>query len=115
MSIKQENTRLEGSGVHRLIQLIQRHGHNVDVKFHTATVTSLDPFHIRLVGDNFDIEEDSLIVAQNLLAHERQATINGGDPVTLSFTEALVAAGDEVLVVEIQDGQSYIVLDKVGA
>jgi hypothetical protein len=115
MSIKQENTRLEGGGAHRLIQLFQRHGHNTDVKFHVATVISVDPFHIRLVGDNFDIEEDSLTVAQNLLAHERQVSIDGGAAVTMSFTEALVEINDEVLVVEVQDGQSYIVLDKVGA
>lgn len=111
--INQENTRLEGSGAHRLIQLIKKHGFNQDMKVHIASVVSVEPFAIRLVGDVFDIESDSLIVAQNLLSHERKISIDGGQISTMKV-EALVTAGNEVIVLEIQDGQTYVVLDKVG-
>lgn len=107
--------RLEGNGASRMVQLIRQHGHNVDVRFHVATVKSVSPFAIRLPGDNFDITDDLLIVSQALLPHERPATIDGGATVTIAFQDGYINVNDEVIVAETNDGQRYIVLEKVGA
>lgn len=107
--------RLEGSGASRMVQLIRQHGHNVDVKFHVATVKSVSPFAIRLSGDNFDITDDLLIINQALLPHNRLAKIDGGTTVTIAYQDGYINVNDEVIVVETNDGQRYIVLEKVGA
>lgn len=121
-----KTNRLEGNGASRMVQMMKRFGHNEDVKFHVALVKSVSPFAIRLQGDNFDITDDLLIVSQAVLPHERQVKITGqatlgnesgaftGDTLTLTYNEGYINVNDEVIVVETNDGQRYIVLEKVG-
>lgn len=106
--------RLEGNGASRMVNLMRQFGYNEDAKFHVATVKSVSPFAIRLPGDNFDITDDLLIVSQSLLPHERSAKIDGGATVTIAFQDGYVNVNDSVIVVETNEGQRYIVLEKVG-
>ena len=83
------------------------------MRTHIAKVTSVSPFAIRIEGDADDIEMDSLNVMQSILPHERQAVINGGTAVTIAFQDGYVSVGDDVFVLETNDGQLYHVIDKV--
>ena len=117
--------RQEGSGAARLITMMQEFGHNVDMRTHIAKVTSIDPFAILIEGDNDDIEGDSLTVMQSILPHERNLDINGtvtfngvtdsitGTNVNINFNEGYINIGDNVWVLETNDGQKYHVIDKV--
>lgn len=103
--------RLEGNGAARCIKLMKKHGYNEEVKFHIATVSSVSPFSIRIPGDSDDIEEDSLIVMQSILEHDRTIVIDGTEKIITM--KSLVNQGDEVFVLETNDGQLYHVIDKV--
>ncbi|MEK3995455.1 DUF2577 family protein [Psychrobacillus sp. FSL K6-2365] len=117
--------RQEGSGGARLIKMMEQFGHNTDMRTHIAKVTSIDPFAIRIEGDNDDIEGDSLSVMQSILPHERKIDINGtvtfngvtdsmvGTDVKITFKEGYIKIGDEVWVLETNDEQKYHVIDKV--
>lgn len=130
--------RQEGSGGARLINAMKKHGHNVDIRTHIAKVTSINPFAIRIEGDNDDIEGDSLFVMQSILPHKRKIDVIGnaslkgaatfnGDPgivdivdgafkgleMEVTFKEGYIKIGDEVWVLETNDGQKYHVIDKV--
>lgn len=96
----------------KIIRLMQNFGGLGEVKFHIAEVTSVDPFAIRITGDPFDIDMDSLVLSQHLLPHEQLVSVNGGPPQIHSFQEGYIKTGDDVIVVEHRDGQQYIVLDK---
>jgi len=93
--------------------MMRKYGHNVEMRTHIAKVTSIDPFAIRIDGDADDIEMDSLTVMQSILPHERSVIINGGAAVTLAFQDGYIAVGDEVFILETNDGQLYHVIDKV--
>lgn len=80
---------------------------------HIAKVMSISPFAIRIDGDEDDIEMDSLNVMQSILPHERKAKIDGGTSVTIAFQDGYLSLGDEVFVLETNDGQLYHVIDKV--
>lgn len=103
---------LEGNGKDRLIELMRRYGHNQDVNFLTAKVSSTTPFAINLPDDPFDITEDLLIISQSILPHERKVSIDGGTEVTMIFNEGYIQPGDDVIVVEANEGQLFYVLDK---
>lgn len=117
--------RKEGNAGSRLVKLMQEFGHNVDMRTHIAKVTSINPFAIRIEGDSDDIEMDSLFVMQSILPHERKLDINGtvtfngvtdsivGTDVTMTFKEGYLQPGDNVWVLETNDGQKYHVIDKV--
>lgn len=107
-------SRLEGNGASRMVQLMRAIGYNEDVKFHVATVKSVAPFAIRLPGDNFDITDDLLTISQSILPHSRTAIINGGESVTVAYQDGYIKVGDEVIAVETNKGQRYLVLEKVG-
>lgn len=64
MSVKDE--RNEGSGATKLLQSIRKAGYNKDVTFALATVKAVEPLVIRLAGENFDLDEDDIIVARSL-------------------------------------------------
>ncbi|RSL28987.1 DUF2577 domain-containing protein [Salibacterium salarium] len=64
MSVKTQRT--EGSGTSQLLQTIRSAGYNKDVTIALATVKGVEPLVIRLAGENFDLEEDDIIVARSL-------------------------------------------------
>lgn len=117
--------RQEGNGAARLIKTMEKFGHNVDMITHIAKVTSINPFAIRIDGDNDDIEGDSLFVMQSILPHDRKIDINGtvtfngitdmmvGTDVNITFKEGYINIDDQVWVLETNDGQKYHVIDKV--
>lgn len=126
--------RIEGQGGSKLIQLIKQFGYNQDVNIELATVTSSAP-NLKIKVDNMDVEleKDDLIVAEYLTAHSRTVKLTSSsvsDSMTsagyeshthnitsltiegkLDFNDVL-KTGDRVIVAEINDGQSFIVLDR---
>lgn len=103
---------LEGSGISKLRQMIQKHGHNDFDRFELATVTSPPPsLRFRVDSMTMDLEADDVIVAQHLTAHDRTISLNGGADSTLSYKDELVA-GDRVIVVSMSGGQTYVILDR---
>lgn len=123
------NGRLEGNGAARLVQLMQKHGHNADVNVELATVLAPPPaLKIRFNSDNLTLDADALIVAEHLTEHTRTVSISGGvvsgdvspSGTLTSFTlsdafmtvKTPLKAGDQVSVLSANDGQLYYVLDK---
>ncbi|WNF07484.1 DUF2577 domain-containing protein [Brevibacillus borstelensis] len=132
--------RLEGSGFSQLRQVIAQVGRNDYDKLELATVTSPPPA-LRIKIDNMpiELEADDLVVAEHLTRHTRIVTIRHeqdkerdvGDTVpfprdndstgslawTYSYVEMqfedVLKAGDRVLVSSMNDGQSYVILDRV--
>ncbi|EMT54707.1 hypothetical protein I532_03845 [Brevibacillus borstelensis AK1] len=134
-------TRLEGSGASQLAQLIQKIGYNDFDRFELATIVSPPPA-IRIKIDNVDgitFEADDLVVAEHLTRHKRIVTIKHvqdterdvGDTIpfprdndstgslawTYSYVEMtfedVLKSGDRVLVASMNDGQAYVILDRV--
>ncbi|MEW9697938.1 DUF2577 family protein [Paenibacillus sp. SI8] len=103
---------MEGSGIGQLAQVIKRLGYNDFDRFEFATVTSPPPA-IRIKIDNMKIELDAsdVVMAECLTAHNRTVSINGASDVTLAFKDEL-KTGDRVIVVSVNDGQSYAILDR---
>jgi Protein of unknown function (DUF2577) len=129
MSIKTQQP--EGNGASQLVQLMKIHGHNKDVDIELATVTAAPPA-LRIKIDNMpiELEADDLIVAERLTTRKEKITITaptvtatavggGNIPVQLlTLTEAEIEYGDElsigdrVIVAEVNEGQTYIILDR---
>ena len=125
--MKTIENRLEGSGASRLLQMFDGQAGG-GLEMTVATVTNTSPVAIKISGDPFDISGDSLIVAEDLLAHKRIAkisggsvigsTVSGGSVTSLTWQDAVIdysakiSTGDKVIVVIAQDGQLYYVLDK---
>ncbi|QQE73150.1 DUF2577 domain-containing protein [Brevibacillus composti] len=138
-------TRLEGSGVSQLKQMIARIGYNRFDRLELATVVSPPPdLRIRIDNMALDLEADDLVVAEHLTRHKRIVTITHeelaerdlgdkierdgldtddmveGNPITeyrhayveLTFEDVL-KPGDRVIVASMNDGQAYLILDRV--
>ena len=133
------NDRLEGSGVSQLRQTIAKVGYNSYDKFELATVIAPPPERrIRVDNMTIDLEADDVIVAENLTRHTRIVTItheqgkerdvgdtipfpkdndtDGGlyrkqSYVAFQFEDVL-KAGDRVIVASMNDGQTYVILDR---
>jgi hypothetical protein len=107
-----ENDTLQGTGISRLVQAIREIGRNEYDRFELATITAIIP-SITLKVDNmaFSLDASDLVIAEHLTQHTRQVTINGG---TLSemVVNSPLEVGDRVIVVSMNGGQSYVVLDK---
>lgn len=125
MSKRRDNERLEGNGASRLFRMINKDGEGT--RLTVATVSKLEPFAIRIDGDPFDIDGDSLIIAEGLLGFKRKASLKGGsaDGTTTNGSissitwedaeityEPRVEEGDKVIVIIAQEGQLYYVMDK---
>lgn len=139
-STRQGSDRIEGSGASKLVQLIRQIGYNDFDRLELATVTSPPP-DLRIKIDNMpiELEADDVLVAEYLTRHTRIVTIKHeqdaerdvGDTVPfpkdndsdgdlyrkLSYVELqfedVLKAGDRVLVSSMNDGQSYVILDRV--
>ena len=106
---------MEGSPAAQLLEIIRKYGRNDFDKFEYAMVTA-EPPNIRIRVDNmpFDLDVDDLVIARHLLAHERTAKINEGNPVTISFDHSL-PVGTRVLVASMKNEQKYAVLAAIKA
>ena len=132
--------RLEGSGLSQLVQAIKKVGFNPYDKFELATVISAPP-DLRIQIDNMRevLEKDDVLVAEHLTRHKRIVTItheegkerNVGDMtpfpkdtdadgelyfkteyLELQFEDVL-KPGDRVYVSSMNDGQTYLIHDRV--
>ncbi|MGG4453221.1 DUF2577 domain-containing protein [Brevibacillus porteri] len=138
MSTKSSD-RLEGSGFSQLRQAIERFGYNPYDKLELATVIASPP-ELRIKIDNMTIEldADDIVVCEHLTRHKRIATItheqdkerdvgditpfpkdndSDGDLYQkLSYIEFqfedVLKPGDRVLVSSMNDGQTYVILDR---
>jgi hypothetical protein len=115
-----------------LSTIIKRFGYNKDVDVLLATVTS-DPPDLKIKVDNMSIEldKDDLIVSEHLTKHTRKVKMTSTSVVdsmtnvsshTHDITSLIVEAdleyddtlktGDRVIVVEVVESQSYLILDR---
>lgn len=103
----------EGSGRAKLRGVLEALGRNPYV-IEFATVTSPLP-GIRAKVDNMPIEldADDLVICEHLTQHTRTASINGGAASTIVY-EAALATNDRVIVAAINNGQNYVILDRIG-
>lgn len=127
--------KLEGSGGTQLAMLMKSLGYNKDVDFQLATVTSAPP-DLKIKVDNMEkieLDKDDLIVAQHLTKYTRKVKLTstsvtdamtsaGYTPHTHDITSLVIEAdldfddelkvGDRVIVVEIVEGETYVILDR---
>lgn len=103
---------IEGGPATQLVQLIQRIGYNDFDRIELATVTSPPP-SLRIKVDNMKIEldADDLVVAQALTNHSQTIRRIDGTAEVITMENEL-KAGDRVLVVSMNNGQAYAVLDR---
>ncbi|WP_338461539.1 DUF2577 domain-containing protein [Brevibacillus borstelensis] len=139
-STRKVSDRIEGSGASQLVQIIRQIGYNNYDRFELATVVSPPPdLRIRIDNMALDLEADDLVVTEHLTRHKRIVTIKheqdterdvgdtepkprdndstGSLAWTYSYVELqfedVLKAGDRVLVASMNDGQSYVILDRV--
>ncbi len=139
MSIKSSD-RLEGSGVSQLRQAIADVGYNPYDKFELAIVVASPPeLRIRVDNMTIDLDADDLVVCEHLTRHTRIATItheqgkerdvgdmtpfpkdsdsDGDSYQKLSYIEFqfedVLKPGDRILVSSMNDGQTYVIHDRV--
>ncbi|WP_298833936.1 DUF2577 family protein [uncultured Planococcus sp.] len=107
-----KRTDLTGGDNAKLVQLIRKLGHNVDVDIQLGTISSPPPA-IALVLDNdgMELTASDLIVAHHLTEHTRNITLAGVDATALTIHGGL-ANGDRVLVACMDAKMQYVVLDK---
>ncbi|MFT9848966.1 DUF2577 domain-containing protein [Aneurinibacillus sp. REN35] len=134
---------MEGSTYTRFVQLMKRHGYNKDVDLLMATVTSPPPhLRIRLDHTNTELYPEDVFVAEHLTRHSRIVTIEHveneerqlGDKtekdyldtddkqapyssfsynfVKLTFEDVL-KVGDRVAVAEFDNGQAFMIVDRM--
>lgn len=107
---------MEGSGASKFVQVIRKYGYNKDVEFELATVISPPPaIKIRVDRMKEDLDASDLIIAESLTEHTRVVSVNDGSVNISNATMTIQSplnAGDRVIVASINNGQTYIVLDK---
>jgi hypothetical protein len=105
---------MDGSPATKLRGLIGRIGYNTDTLIEFGVVTSASPLRIRINGMKIDLEAEDCVVAQSLTDYEYEAQIDGGTTVTIAVNGAL-KVGERVISAQINAGQTYVILDRVGA
>lgn len=109
--------RLEGSGPSQLVQLIKQIGYNKDIDIELATVTSSSPLKVKVDNMKIELEGSDLVIAEYLTKHTREIRItteptdDGLDSSYLHYRDEL-KTGDRIIVASINDGQTYIILDR---
>ncbi|WP_161601336.1 DUF2577 family protein [Paenibacillus luteus] len=105
----------EGSAASKLRSLIKRVGANTDTRIDFGTITAAAPsFSVLLDGMKIELDADDCAVAEHLTEHTRVASVNGAPDINVVFRSALTI-GARVIVAQINDGQTYVILDRVGA
>ncbi|CAM2950775.1 DUF2577 domain-containing protein [Paenibacillus sediminis] len=105
---------IEGNGFSQLKDIVKKVGYNKDVDIEFATVTSPPP-SLRIQIDNmkFELDADDFVVCESLTKHTRKASISGGATVDIEFEDVLTA-GDRIVVASINNGQRYVIIDRIG-
>jgi len=86
---------LTGSGISQLKEMIKRVGHNNDFTVELALVVSpLPNLSIKVIGNELTIPKEFLIATQSAI-------------------DANLIKNDQILVSAINNGQTFIILDKV--
>ena len=108
-------TIIQGDELSKFAAIVRRLGHNDYDELRLGTVLSVSPLEIAIDGLSEPLDGDFLVIAEHLVAHERQATIRrSGEPsytVTIEYSSGL-ASGDRIICVSANGGQTYVVLDK---
>jgi hypothetical protein len=86
---------LQGSGGSQLVQLIKQFGYNDSFIFEFATIVQTSPPQIKLEDVGLTLEKDHLLFLN-------------------SYSQTM-QVGDRVMVVQMNKGQTYLILDKVVA
>lgn len=103
--------RFEGSGVSKLRQAITKIGFNDYDRYELGTITSISPITVRLDNSPLILDAADLVIAEQLTEHRRYVLINGGEPVEM-VVDSPLKAGDRVILVSTNSGQSYVMIDR---
>ncbi|WP_374713109.1 DUF2577 domain-containing protein [Symbiobacterium terraclitae] len=108
-----------------LLELIKRAAQDAvaasqPVQVHIGTVLSADPLQVQ-VDQRFILPAAALVVPESLVQHEADLSHSHpypGGQTGAALTEPLVirrglAAGDQVLLLRVQGGERYVILDRV--
>ena len=76
-----------------------------------GTVLSTNPMQIK-IDQKIVLTKEFLIMSRNVSDYETKMTVNGQD--SLITIHNALSTGDEVILLKMQGGQKYVVLDKVG-
>ncbi|WP_429312091.1 DUF2577 family protein [Paenibacillus mucilaginosus] len=106
--------RFEGTGANRLRQAIRAYGFNDYDRFEYATLISVAPTVIKV--DHCPIEFDAFDLVMSEHLTERTLRIRNADG---SISEMTVLSplevGDRLIVASMNDGQKYVVIDRLVA
>ncbi|MEV5028496.1 DUF2577 domain-containing protein [Paenibacillus sp. LPE1-1-1.1] len=104
----------EGSAGTKLRNLIKRVGANTDTRIEFGTIMSAAPsFSVLVDGMKIELDADDCVVAEHLTEHTRTVSINGGAASEM-VVDSVLTVGARVIVAQINDGQAYVILDRVG-
>ncbi|WP_337102321.1 DUF2577 family protein [Paenibacillus sp. YIM B09110] len=104
----------EGSPASKLRSLIKRVGANTDTQIDLGTVTAAAPnFQLLIDGMKIELDADDCIIAEHLTEHTRPVTLSGAD--TTLTLKSVLTVGARVIVAQIDNGQTYVILDRVGS
>ncbi|OME86929.1 hypothetical protein BK120_08375 [Paenibacillus sp. FSL A5-0031] len=105
----------EGGAGSKLRSLIKRVGANTDTRIEFGTITSAFPsFSVLVDGMKIELDADDCVVAEHLTKHIRTVSINGG-AASIMDVNSVLTVGARVIVAQINDGQTYVILDRIGA
>lgn len=106
---------LEGNAQSKLVQVIRKYGANTDTRIEFGTITSAFPsFSVLIDGMKIELDADDCVVAEHLTQHTRTVSINGGTASSM-VVNSVLNVGARVIVAQINDGQTYVILDRIGA
>ncbi|MGG4142958.1 DUF2577 family protein [Paenibacillus algorifonticola] len=87
----------EGSVAQKLHDVIRQIGANKDTQLELGTVTAASPeFTVQIDGTKLELDADDCVVSERLI-------------------ESGLAVDDRVILAELSDGQTYAILDRLGA
>ncbi|MCM3784309.1 DUF2577 domain-containing protein [Neobacillus mesonae] len=93
--------------------VIKKLGHNRDTDVEYATVTAAPPsLRIKLDNMPFELEPGDYVICSHLTKRTETIKLNGTDA-DIEYPDVL-KAGDRVVVLSANNGQSYVILDRIG-
>lgn len=106
----------EGNSASKLVDLIKTIGHNTDVVIEFGTVTAAPPsLRVKVDGMKIELEADDVVVAESLTDHTREISITiGSGSASTMVVKAALKVGERVIMAQIHDGQTYVILDRIG-
>lgn len=102
---------IEGSGIRQLGEVIRKWGYNEFDRVGLATVTSISPTLVKVDGMNLVLDANDLIIAEHLTERKQTVILSDGTETEMTVLSPL-KPGDRVIVVSMESGQFYVVIDK---